>query len=147
MTVVRTRKSRNARIERLLDQLPETETLATALNSVFGDKQRGSMTIVNRQPMVPFMTFPIEIVTCRLARGNEAKLFCKYEAGRNHNAYGHRGGLAYEPEVHRRVLQPLRTTSPRYFGAWKDPVTGDTCLVLEFLENSRLLRDVHLDLS
>src|SRR5881628_2918170 len=146
-TDVRTRKSRSAWMEPSVAQLPETETLAAALASVVGAKRRSSVTIVNRQPIVPFMTFPAEIVTCRLARGNELKLFCKYEAGRNHNAYGHRGGVAYEAEVHRRVLQPMRTTTPKYFGAWKDPVTADTWLVLAYLEDGRLLRDVHLDLS
>jgi len=126
--------------------IPDTRALAEALASFLAAPGSGApLEILDRKPVVPTMTFPAEIVTCRLARGRVVKLFCKFEAGRNHNSYGHRGGLAYEAEVYRRVLEPLQTTTPRFIGARKDPATGDTWLILEYIEGCQLLRDRHLD--
>lgn len=120
--------------------LPDIETLACGLASVLGGTD--PLIILNRQPVLPTMTFPAETVTCRLGRGRRMKLFCKYQCGRNHNAYGHRGGVGYEAEVYRRLLRPMQGTTPRFVGAWREPTSGDHWLLLEYLEHSRLLRDV-----
>jgi aminoglycoside phosphotransferase (APT) family kinase protein len=67
------------------------------------------------------------------------QVFCKYEAGRSHNSYGHRSGIAYEAEVYRRVLgllEPSRLRTPIFHGAYKDTTTGDTWLVLEYVHKS-----------
>src|SRR5437870_5351391 len=97
---------------------PDTGTLAAGLGKIFARAgSRGNPpVVVAREPMIPAMTFPTEIVTCRLAGRKKLRLFCKHEARRNHNAYGHRGGLALEAEVYRRVLRPLRLTTPKFFG-------------------------------
>jgi len=61
---------------------------------------------------------------------------CKYEAGHSHTVYGHRGNVAYEAEVYRHVLQPLRTSTPTFYGAHTDMTKGETLLILEYLDNS-----------
>jgi aminoglycoside phosphotransferase (APT) family kinase protein len=124
---------------------PDTESLLAVLESLF--RRSGTASVLNRRPIVPPMTFPTEIVTFRLDQKRALKLFCKYEAGRNHNAFGHRGGLEYEAEVYRLVLAPLKSTTPKSFGARKSPAGDDTWLVLEYVEDGKLLRDLHLDVN
>ncbi|TMQ02053.1 MAG: hypothetical protein E6L09_00560 [Verrucomicrobia bacterium] len=58
-----------------------------------------------------------------------------------------RGGLAYETEVYRLVLAPLKSTTPKFFGAWKSAAGDNTWLVLEYMEDAKLLRDLHLDVN
>jgi len=58
-----------------------------------------------------------------------------------------RGGLAYETEVYRLVLAPLKSTTPKFFGAWKSAAGDNTWLVLEYMEDAKLLRDLHLDVK
>ena len=41
-------------------------------------------------------TFPNEIVTCQLPDRRKRRVFIKYEAGRGHHSFGHRGGVTYE---------------------------------------------------
>jgi aminoglycoside phosphotransferase (APT) family kinase protein len=63
-------------------------------------------------------------------------LLCKYGAGPTVEVYGHKGGVTYEAEVYREVLQPLRerAPTPALYGAYLDPATGFTWLALEYLE-------------
>ena len=124
---------------------PDTQSLLAVLESLF--RCSGAVSVLNRQPIIPAMTFPTEIVTFSMDRKRALKLFCKYEAGRNHNAFGHRGGLAYETEVYRLVLAPLKSTTPKFFGAWKSAAGDNTWLVLEYMEDAKLLRDLHLDVN
>jgi hypothetical protein len=128
---------------------PETETLARGLSSILGNTVLGRerLVILDRNRSVPSMTFPTEVVTCRVGRRRPMKLFCKYEAGRTHNAYGHRGGVAYEAEVYRRLLRPLGTTTPRFIGAWNEPASGDHWLIIEYLEDSVILRDLPAEMG
>src|SRR5436309_16091364 len=88
-------------------QFPDLQALAAGLTSVFRAKgcPGGQITVLDRQPNVYSSTFPSEIVTCRFGEESELSILCKYEAGRSHQVYGHRGDLAYEAEVYRHVLQ------------------------------------------
>jgi len=119
-------------------QFPDLQTLAAGLTSVFRTKgcPGGQITILDRQPNVDSSTFPSEIVTCRFGEESEVRLLCKYEAGRSHQVYGHRGDLAYEAEVYRQVLQPLPDSAPIFYGAHTDMATDETWLVLEYLDKS-----------
>jgi hypothetical protein len=123
--------------------LPDPVTLAARLASLLsgGDSARGAVTVLRREPSPYASTFPSEVVTCRIDGGEVLRLFCKYAAGMNHNAHGHRGGVAYEAEVYRSVLAPLGAPVPRFYGA--DPEgSGDACfLVLEYLEGSLQVND------
>src|SRR5262249_3055478 len=93
-----------------------------------------SVTVVNRQ-RTGQGTFPNEIVTCRCDNGYELRLFCKYGCNRlSHNCYGHRGGVAYEAAVYGHVLKPLKATTPMVYGTHTGTKTGETWLILEYLD-------------
>jgi hypothetical protein len=94
------------------------------------------VTVLAREPHSYVSTFPSEIVTCRFNDGSELRLFYKYGACHSHNDYGHRGGIAYEAEVHRHVLQPLQVSVPTFSGAYTDRTIGKALLILEYLHNS-----------
>jgi hypothetical protein len=117
---------------------PDHPTLTARLTSVLSIKgyTSGQVIILDRQPNIDLSTFPSEIVTCQLDEGSELRLLCKYEAGHSHKVYGHRGNVAYEAEVYRHVLQPLRTSTPTFYGALTDMTKGETLLILEYLDNS-----------
>lgn len=121
-----------------LSQFPDQETLTVGLASVFKSNgfTGGEVAILDREPNVYATTFPSEIVTCRFADESGLRLFCKYGASDSHNAHGHRGGLAYEVDVYRRVLQPIQDLKPKFYGAHMDPATGNTWLILEYLDDS-----------
>jgi hypothetical protein len=87
-------------------------------------------------------TFPNEVVTCRSADGKKRRLFIKYAAGREHDAFGHRGGIAYEAEVYARILNSYPNFRPKSLGTQVDPGNGDTWLLLEFIDRSVRLSDV-----
>src|SRR6058998_3666240 len=87
-------------------------------------------------------TFPNEIVTCRLPDGNKRRVFIKYAAGQSHTSFGHRGDIAYEAEVYRRVLKPLRDFRPKCLGTHTDAVTGHTSLFLEYVYGNERLSDI-----
>ncbi len=126
--------------------LPDLPTLDRRLKSALnGDGRR--VRIVERQRPRYMSTFPNEIVTCQLADGSRRRLFCKYEAGRSHNSHGHRGGLAYEAEVYRRVLGPLPTLRPRFVGVHSNGADGGTWLMLEYLDRCTRLKDIRVRLK
>jgi hypothetical protein len=121
---------------------PDLETLTAGLTAAlssngFTDRQ---VTVINRCAVTTdsFGTYPKEIVRCRMDDGGELSLLCKYPspAGRTHACYGHRGGLAYEAAVYRHVLQPLQASTPRFYGTYTDPLTGEECLIIECLDEA-----------
>src|SRR6266700_3950094 len=75
--------------------LPDSQALTSRLAAAFSVKGVPELTVLERKRPRYMSTFPNEIVTCQLPGGRQRRLFCKYEAGPGHNAYGHRGGLAY----------------------------------------------------
>jgi Phosphotransferase enzyme family len=52
----------------------------------------------------------------------------------------HKGGVLDEAAVCNRVLWTSRATSPMFYGAYRDVQTGDTWLILEYLDDSVRLR-------
>jgi len=113
--------------------LPNLQTLTVGLTSVL----RSQVTVLDRQPNIFTSTFPSEIVTCRVDEGSKLLLLCKYAAGgHRENVYGHRGGVAYEAAVYRHLLQPSHASTPTFYGMYSDISTGDSWLVLEYLDNS-----------
>ena len=117
---------------------PDLQSLTAGLKSVFSRNGSSSdrLVVLDRQSNIHKATFPNEIVTCQLDDGSEVQLFCKYSAGRDHNVYGHRGGVAYEAAVYRYVLRPSEATIPAFYGAYTDPTTSQTWLLLEYLDKS-----------
>jgi len=121
--------------------LPDQQTLTLRLSAALRSDGHGQQTVtVLKRSLPPFMsTFPNEIITCRLPNGRRRRVFAKYQAGRTHESYGHRGDIPYETEVYRRVLQPLPEFRPKCLGAHADPHTGEVSLFLEYLgENVRV---------
>ena len=117
------------------NRLPNLQILSAGLTSVL----RSQVTILDRQPNVYSSTFPSEIVRCWVDDGSELRLFCKYAAHHSDNACGHRGGVAYEAAVYRHLLQPSPVSTPTLYGAYTDVSTGDTWLVLEYIDKSSRL--------
>ena len=101
-----------------------------------------TITILNREPAVYVSTFFNEIVTCRLADGTVRRLIAKHGGLHTAPTYGHRGGVPYEARVYGSVLEPLATSAPRFYGAECDATTGDTTLLIDYLENARRLQSV-----
>jgi thiamine kinase-like enzyme len=121
-----------------LSQFPSSERLAVGLNAVFHAKGSGSrgVTIISRQPNLFESTFASEIVTCRLAKNGTFRVFCKYGTKDFDKGYGHRGGVSYEAAVYSKVLAPLHTSTPSFYGAYREKRSGQTWLLLEYLEGA-----------
>jgi aminoglycoside phosphotransferase (APT) family kinase protein len=117
--------------------LPDVHMLTRGLSSVLRAQWSpgAQVTIVQREPTNEG-TFPSEIVTCQRDDGAAMQMLCKYTAGHSHDAYGHRGGVAYEANVYRHVLQPLAVSTPALYGTHTDERTGETWLVLEYVNAS-----------
>lgn len=126
-------------------QLPDSQILLHSLNAIINNHKcpGDHITILAREPNPRASTSLNEIVTCRLADGNELRLLCKYATGRSHNSYGHRGGVAYEAQVYRHVLKPLPISAPMFYGAYEDEESGQTWLFLEYLDDSAEIRISH----
>ena len=116
-------------------RLPDFESLSRGLQSVFGGNGTvGGRTVVLERRMSSYTaTFPNEIVTCRMADGSERQLFCKYGGRHPDNVHGEQGGVAYETEVYRHVLQPLGAVRPACYGSYAIGISGCVGLVLEYL--------------
>ncbi len=127
-----------------LSEFPSLEMLTVGLTSALRENGRAleQVTVIDREPAVTASTFPSEIVTCRIDAGKVQQLYCKYAIGYGHASEDHRRGLAYEAEVYRNVLQPLETTTPAFCGAYSDSTTGDTWLILEYLDQSMPLNQI-----
>lgn len=120
----------------LRDALPHAEALASGLRTVFDAVTDGDVAIENRTVNKYASSFPSEIVRCRASDGRELTVLCKYGAGRDHASYGHRGNVAYEAAVYRRVLHPLGSSAPAWFGSFVVADTGDCCLVVEYIDDA-----------
>jgi hypothetical protein len=94
------------------------------------------VTVLGRAPNSYASSYASEIVTCR--RGaQELRLYCKYSSGgHGHTGYGLWGGVGYEAEVYRQVLSPAGAGTPRFYGTHTDAATGETWLVLQYLDAS-----------
>ena len=125
----------------LLPDLPVlTARLTTALNS--SGWSNGPLQVLDRKLPQMMSTFPNETVVCRLSNGRKHRIFVKYEAGKSHDCYGHRGGVRYEAQVYQAILQNYPGFRPRLLGAHTDPQTGETWLILEFLDRCVRVSDI-----
>jgi hypothetical protein len=119
-----------------LSPLPEEDALVRGLTSVLGadDGKAGFAALTARKPNPYQSSFPSEVVSCRLDGGGEVHLLCKYGVSFGCAGHGSRGGIAFEATVYRDVLQPLGTSSPAYYGDYIDPMSGETWLVIEYVD-------------
>lgn len=89
---------------------------------------------ITRRELLNLGTSPKEVVTCELADGRIIRLFCKYAAGQNHTAYGHRGGVLHEVSVYSKILESMPLPTPSLKGFHTDEAAGETWLFLEYLD-------------
>jgi aminoglycoside phosphotransferase (APT) family kinase protein len=132
MSIDRTTPYRHADVDRL------AAVLASMLNGSADGP--GHVTVIDQQPNIEATSLPTEIVTCRLADGREVRLFCKYGPDGDSGASSQASGVRYEAEVYRQVLQPLKKTPFTFYGTHEDPATGNTLLVLEYLDQETIVR-------
>lgn len=110
--------------------LPELGLLVERLTAVLC--QPRPIQVMQRTPQLTG-SFPKEVVHCRLNDGQEVKLFCKYSAPR-FEAFGHRRGIAYEAAIYERVLAVSGLSAPTRVGWFQDADTGETWLIVSYLE-------------
>ncbi|HYT59667.1 MAG TPA: hypothetical protein VEL06_05825 [Haliangiales bacterium] len=116
-----------------LSLLPALPRLADGLMAALVAKDSPRPVTVLSRKVPRFMyTFPNEVVTCRLPDGHKRRVFIKYQAGRGHQSFGHRGDVRYEAKVYQHLLRSLPGFRPRFLGALTEPAINDTWLMLEF---------------
>jgi hypothetical protein len=127
---------RQWKVETIFAQLPDLPALTAALTYVFKETTTGDhpITVVNRQANGYASYYPSEIVTCSLQHGAILSVLVKYGSIPNPQADTPLSGTAYEAAVYRQVLQPEVASTPIYCGAYVDPATGATWLLLRYLE-------------
>ena len=124
---------------RLRAELPELATLIAALATVFGNDD--VIHVVQRRANEYASSFPSEIVTCQREDRRVVQLLCKYEAGQRHNSHGHRADVAYEASVYRRILEPLGMSTAKWYGASTNSPSGESWLVIEYVEGAVRVAD------
>ncbi len=127
--------------------LPELPILTRRLSAAFEGNASFPAPLAVTHRSLPFImsTFPNETVTCRFANGRRRRLFIKYEAGKNHHSFGHRGGISYEAEVYRELLRKYPGFKPKCLGADIDASTGEAWLFLEFLDRCVRVSDIEIE--
>ncbi len=126
--------------------IPDLEGLTLRLNAILANSGAGGgpvEAVQRRRPRL-MSTFPIEIVTCRLADGTLRRLFLKYQSDKSNAAHGHRGGVPYEAEVYRRILASRQGSRPRFYGTYVDRKTGETWLALEHLDRGTQIKEIRI---
>lgn len=122
----------------VVSRFPELESLVKGLTSALRSAGQPDRTItILKREMNPYIsTFPGEILTLRLADGNKARVLCKYEAGVEEGIDGHRRGLDYEIAVYSEILRPINCSTPALYGGYKDPLTGQSWLLIEYVDKT-----------
>ena len=121
--------------------LPNTELLEHHLSKLFSANETDkNFEVISRTAYDYRSTSPAEIISVSLNDGQIVSLFCKYSGSHTQYSYGHRGGVEYETLIYEKILNKIPLRSPRYYGAFKKE-NNDTCLVIEFLKVSKLLKD------
>ena len=72
-------------------------------------------------------------MTCRLDGAGTLRLFVKYGTKEFDGVYGHRGNVSYEAKVYSEVLQPLRTSTPAFYGVYKEKQREGSWMMIEYL--------------
>jgi hypothetical protein len=130
-------------MDQSLAATPDLDTLSTELGAAIAESGVlvGELSVISRQPNVYSSTFPSEIITCRLGDRHTIGVLCKYSAEAGNESYGTRGGVEYEADVYRHLLQNLDLSCPAFYGVYREPANKRTGLVLEYLAYS--VRIIH----
>jgi len=122
---------------------PDLDTLSTGLGAAVAESGvlAGELSVIARQPNIYTSTFPSEIITCRVGNGATIRMLCKYSAVAGNESYGIRGGVEYEADVYRHLLQSLDLSCPTLYGIYRESANKRTGLVMEYLADS--VRIIH----
>ena len=115
---------------------PDLQRLKVGITHVLCHNKAGTgnVTVLDRRPNMFASTFPTEIVTCQLGEhGRRLRFFVKYGMKEFDGVYGHRGNVPYEAKVYRQVLQPLKTSTPAFYGVYRDETEGASWLMIAYL--------------
>jgi len=115
---------------------PDRDVLEHGLGVLLNQGRHQAVDLLDRRTHSEASTFPIEVVTCRVATGERLELLCKYSANREHDRYGHRGGVMHEASVYSQVLRGCELPVPRFRGSYEDPASGWTWLVMDYLDGA-----------
>ena len=123
---------------------PDTKKLNPQLERILNKAHSpGYMVkLIKRKPFDYRSTSPVEIISCRLNDGQVVSLFCKYSGSHTQYSYGHRGGVEYETKVYKNILDKIPLSSASFYGICKEK-NKESCLVIEYLKSSKLLKDAH----
>jgi hypothetical protein len=124
----------------------DLEELSCHLSKLVKDVEAtdGRFEILTRSRLTQSSTFPSEIVTGRFGSNHTVTLLCKYCAGIDHNSYGHRGGIEYEARIYQDVIRHLQLSTVRYYGCFNLSESNEICMVLEYLTDSKRLKDSYV---
>jgi Phosphotransferase enzyme family len=125
---------------------PDTHSLSSGLRSVFCVSNGSELTILERERNAYSSGSLSEIVTCTCADGRPLRLLVKYAQYPDAAHYRYPShepftvaswsNVPYEAKVYRDVLEPLRLSTPRFYGTYQEPGSGRLWLVLEYFENA-----------
>jgi len=120
---------------------PDVATLRAGLLPLVEPSECGAPPTLDREPNAYASHYASEIATFTWPNGRTLRLLLKYDDGDGLMA----GGLltvgpAYEAVVYQQVLSGFDVTRPRCFGTWRDPGSGATILVIEYLEGRHVHR-------
>ena len=77
-----------------------------------------------------------EILTCRFSDGSIRKLLLKRGVTHAESSHGNHGGVPYEAEIYRLVLEPLDIRNPRLHAAFVDAASGETVILIDYIDAS-----------
>jgi aminoglycoside phosphotransferase (APT) family kinase protein len=117
-------------------EVPDDESLARGLSSVLEPESDDGIVLLEREVHRRMSTFPLEIVRCRLSRGHIVEVVCKYSDDQDFSDSRYRGGVAYEADVYRDILDGCELPVPGFRGTYRDATTGRTWLVLDYLNGA-----------
>lgn len=130
---------------------PDTESLPSGLKAVLGGGSE--LVILDRQHNAYSSGSPSEIVTCKIGNGKQLRLLCKYaphatahpQHAREQLTAASWSNVPYEAEVYRQVLRPLQLSTARFYGTYKEPLTGRLWLVLQYFDDAKPLDELQED--
>lgn len=129
----------NRRLRAKGRQAPADEELLDGLDAVFGRLGDAPVTVLERFPAPPEGSSVADVVLCRIADGRRLRLFCKYAAPRNHQRYGHRGGVSRESSIYRNLFTAPGTPQTVHFYGHHIGLDGRDWLILEYLDHAQRL--------
>lgn len=128
--------SNDKRMAEAQREVPDVESLAHGLGTLLEPESQSPLVVLERDIHKRMSTFPLEIVRCRLGDGRVVGLVCKYSDDQDFSSSRYRGGVGYEADVYRDILQECELPVPRFHGTYRDSTSGRICLVLDYVDGA-----------